>query len=211
MPTIAEVLADETKKSAMIDDCCQLIDREVAGKSGLGGMAVKGGYKLVQGVKPGFVRKVVAALLPDFAEALAPIHDEAAAGGHDTERFFEANSGRVADALLAVTDARVANSDNGAVKSAYGKLRGGAKKHVGGRRARARWADRSARLIAPGGAHAPALAVDGLIPTAPRPRPRRVDPASPEGDYSRCGVAPTGPPDRPAQGRDSASPEPRLL
>lgn len=129
MTTLNDVLNDEAQRAAIIEDCCQLIDSEVAQKKGLGGMAVKAGYKLVQGIKPGFVGGVVAKLLPEFADALEPLRSQAAAKGQSLSAFFEANPGRVADALLAVTDAKAEHAD-GAVKGAYGKLRGSAKKNV---------------------------------------------------------------------------------
>ncbi len=129
MTTLHDVLNDEAQRAAIIEDCCQLIDSEVAKKGGIGGMAVKAGYKLVQGIKPGFVRGVVGKLLPEFADALEPLRSQAGAKGQSLSTFFEANAGQVADALLAVTDAKAENAD-GAIKGAYGKLRGSAKKNV---------------------------------------------------------------------------------
>ena len=129
MTTLNDVLNDEAQRAAIVADCCQLIDGEVAKKKGIGGMAVKTGYKLVQGIKPGFVRSVVEKLLPEFADALEPLRSEAATKGQSLSQFFHANSGQVADALLAVTDARAENAD-GPIKGAYGKLRGSAKKNV---------------------------------------------------------------------------------
>jgi hypothetical protein len=65
-----DVLNDEVKRASIIEDVCRLVDDEVGKQRGISGVAVKAGYKLVQGVKPGFVRKVVQALLPEFAAAL---------------------------------------------------------------------------------------------------------------------------------------------
>ena len=130
MTTLNEVLMDESKLTAIIEDCARLIDDEVAAKRGIGGMAVKAGYKVVQGVKPGFVRNVIRALLPEFAEAMEPIRQEATANGESVGAYFAAHSSRVADALLAVTDSKAADSKHGAVKAAYGRLRGSAKNNV---------------------------------------------------------------------------------
>lgn len=93
-------------------------------------MAIKGGYKLVQGVKPGFVPNVLEHLLPEFAAAVDPIRQEAMQSGRGVAGYFAENAGQVADALLRVTDERAQKSDLTAVKSAYNKLRGAAKKHV---------------------------------------------------------------------------------
>lgn len=130
MPTLIEALTSDSKKSAVIDDCMGLIDKEVSDKGGLTGLAIKAGYRTVQGIKPGFVRQVVTDLLPEFARVLEPLYQEAKAQGHDVRGHFDANAGRVADALLSITDDRAKRSKSGMVKGTYDKLRGSAKKNV---------------------------------------------------------------------------------
>jgi fructosamine-3-kinase len=125
-----EVLKDEAKRASIIEDVVGLIDGEVRKQKGISGVAVKAGYKLVQGVKPGFVRNVVQTLLPEFAAALEPVVQEAQAQGQSVSRYFNTHSQEVAEALLAVTDARAQRSQHGAVKGAYSKLRGSARKNV---------------------------------------------------------------------------------
>jgi hypothetical protein len=125
-----DVLKDETTRAAIIDDVVGLIDGEVSRQKGLSGMAVKAGYKLVQGVKPGFVRNVVQGLLPEFAAVLEPIRQQALAEGQSVSSYFAAHSEEIAEALLEVTDSRAQKSDHGSVKGAYGKLRGSARKNV---------------------------------------------------------------------------------
>jgi hypothetical protein len=130
MSTLTEVLTDPAKKPAIVADCLVLIDEEVGGKSGFSGLAIKGGYAAVKGVKPGFVRAVVDDLVPEFAKVLDPMHAEAKAKGTAVDAHFAANAGRVADALLAITDAKAARSKSGVVKGTYDKLRATAKQHV---------------------------------------------------------------------------------
>lgn len=125
-----DALNDEAKRASIIEDVLRLVDGEVAKQRGISGVAVKAAYKLVQGVKPGFVRNVVQTLLPEFAEALEPIRQQALAQGESVPRYFDAHSGEVAEALLAVTDARVRGSDHGSIKGAYNKLRGSARRNV---------------------------------------------------------------------------------
>ena len=125
-----DVLNDEAKRASIIEDVVRLIDGEVRKQKGISGIAVKTGYKLVQGVKPGFVRNVVQALLPEFAAALDPIREQAVSQGQSVSSYFQAHSQDIAEALLAVTDARAQKSDHGSVKGAYGKLRGSARKNV---------------------------------------------------------------------------------
>ena len=125
-----DVLNDEASKASIIEDVVRLIDGEVANQKGLSGVAVKAGYKLVQGVKPGFVRNVVQALLPEFAAVLEPIREQALAEGQTVSGYFAAHSQEIAEALLVVTDGRAQKSDHGSVKGAYSKLRGSARKNV---------------------------------------------------------------------------------
>jgi hypothetical protein len=130
MPNLTEALAGADNKAAVIDDCCALIDAEVGDKGGLTGLAIKAGYKTVQGIKPGFVRNVVSDLLPEFAQVLEPIYQEARANGRGVREHFTSNSARVADALLTITDEKAKRAKSGMVKGTYEKLRGSAKKNV---------------------------------------------------------------------------------
>jgi hypothetical protein len=130
MPTLTEALTSESKRPAVIDDCVSLIDAEVASKGGLTGLAIKAGYRTVQGIKPGFVRQVVSDLLPEFAQALEPLYQEAKKAGRAVADFFPANATRAADALLGITDEKARRSKSGLVKGTYEKLRGSAKKNV---------------------------------------------------------------------------------
>lgn len=130
MTTLPEVLTSEANKGRVVEDCCALIDAEVKDKGGISGLAIKAGYGAVKGVKPGFVKNVVSDLLPDFAKALDPIYQEAKTAGQPVGDFFASRSDRVAEALLAITDAKAQKSKNGLVKGTYEKLRGSAKKNV---------------------------------------------------------------------------------
>lgn len=128
--SLKQSLENPEKKPLIVADCLDLIDAEVKDKSGFGGMAIKAGYKAVKGVKPGFVKNVVNDLLPEFADALEPLSQEAVAAGKPIGTHLKANSDRAADALLSVTDGKAERSTNGLVKSTYKKLRGSAKKNV---------------------------------------------------------------------------------
>ncbi len=99
-------------------------------KGGISGLAIKAGYGAVKGIKPGFVRGVVTDLLPEFAQALDPVWQDAKKDSKAVAAFFASNSGRVADALLAITDAKAQRAKSAVVKGTYEKLRGSAKKNV---------------------------------------------------------------------------------
>jgi hypothetical protein len=128
--TLKELFSDPTHRQDVVRDCCDLIDREVKDKSGLSGMAIKAGYAVVNGVKPTFVRETVDHLLDAFADRLDPIYQEAKGAGKPVGDHFVANKGRVADALLAITDERAKRSKSPTVAKTYEKLRGSAKANV---------------------------------------------------------------------------------
>jgi len=130
MQKLPEVLTSEANKPAVVDDCLALIDAEVGDKSGISGLAIKAGYAAVKGVKPGFIKQAVSDLLPEFANALDPLYQQAKTENQPVAAFFDANTSRVADALLAITDAKAKSSKSGVVKGTYDKLRGTAKKNV---------------------------------------------------------------------------------
>lgn len=130
MTSLVDLLTDPSKKADVVRDCLDIIDREVDDKGGLSGMAIKAGYKAVQGIKPGFVRNVVDDLLPEFAKAIEPVYSEGKGAGKATIAHLESNASRVADALLAITDGKAQRSKSGVVKATYERLRPTAKKNV---------------------------------------------------------------------------------
>jgi hypothetical protein len=114
----------------VIDDALGVLDQEVADKSGITGIAIKATYKVVKGIRPGFIREVVDALLDEFLEAVEPLYQDAVANKRPTGSGVRENPSRVADALLAVTDRKSQKAKSQVVKSAYEKLRPSAKKQV---------------------------------------------------------------------------------
>ena len=130
MTALKDLAQEPDKRKVVVDDACKVLDAEVKDKSGISGIAIKAGYKLVQGVKPGFIPHVVDDLLDDFLDALEPIYQEAVSKGKKPGPYLKDNSARVADALLAITDRRAEKAQRAAIKGMYGKLRPTAKKHV---------------------------------------------------------------------------------
>jgi hypothetical protein len=129
MPSLKEQLGSGEKRQQVIDDAVKVLDAEVADKGGLTGLAVKGGYKLVQGIRPGFVNDVVTRLLDDFLDAMDPLYQEAKQKGRPAGAYLLENKARVAEGLLGVTDRKAQGAD-GVLKKAYEKLRPLAKGQV---------------------------------------------------------------------------------
>lgn len=130
MASLREQMGTGDKRSAVIADACQVLDQEVADKGGLSGLAIKGAYKIVGGIRPTFVHDTVNNLLDDFLDAVDPVYQEAATKKQPAGSYLQANVSRVAKAMLAVTDGRAARVDNQMVKKTYEKLRPSAEKHV---------------------------------------------------------------------------------
>lgn len=130
MASLKELLGAGDKRKSVIDDARRVLDAEVADKGGVSGFAIRAAYKLVQGVRPGFVRDVIDYLLDEFLDALDPLYQEANTKGEAPGAYLRKNSGRVADALLTVTDKRAEKAESGVLKKTYEKLRPTAKKHV---------------------------------------------------------------------------------
>jgi len=130
MQTLREQLGSGDKRRKVIDDACGVLDQEVADKSGLTGIAIKAAYKVVKGIRPGFTREVVDALLDEFLEAVEPLYQDAVTKKRPVGSGVRENPSRVADSLLAVTDRKSERAKSQVVKSAYEKLRPSAKKQV---------------------------------------------------------------------------------
>lgn len=127
MSTLVDKLTAPEVRPKVVAACVDLIDREVASKGGLSGMAVKAGYAVIKAIKPGFVAQVVESLLPDFAAAMQPMYERE---GDNFATWAEGHRSEIADALLSVTDARAQKAKNATIKKTYERLRGSAREHV---------------------------------------------------------------------------------
>lgn len=126
------LLRDAAQRPAILRDCERVIADEVDAKGGLSGMAIKAAYKVVCKVKPGIIVEVMDGLLDDFVGRLEPLYAEhrQAAERQAFPAKLVQERGRVADALLGITDDRARRSPNPTLKGAYEKMRPQAKKHV---------------------------------------------------------------------------------
>ena len=115
----------------VVADCLTLIDQEVSGKSGISGAAVKLAYKTAKTFAKGYLQSTVENLLPDFVAALEPYWaDFAASGAAGFGDYLAKHGDEVAEALLAVTDARAKISGRPVIIRAYSTVRGGAAKNI---------------------------------------------------------------------------------
>ncbi len=126
-------LTDKVKepavKTAIANDCAQLIDRQVSAKGGLSGMAMKTAYSVVKGIGSNYVPGAISRLLPETCAAIEPIWEEGVTKG-DPVAHLSANRDRTADLILGATDARIARVGNGLIAGTYKKLRKSVKSDV---------------------------------------------------------------------------------
>lgn len=130
--TLQEILLAPEKRPRVVADCEKLVDEEVGDKSGVSGIAVKGGFAMVKKIKPSIIHDALDSLLDDFITRLEPFYAEhrAGAGNLPLSDYLASRSSEVADALLGLTDERAARSQRQTIKKAYEKLRPKGKEHV---------------------------------------------------------------------------------
>jgi hypothetical protein len=129
--TLQQILLAPDTKPRVIADCYVLIEREVAGMSGVSGATVKLAYKTVNAFMPGHVRQMIKSLLPRMVDKLEPYWaDFSTSGGSAFGDYLAKRGDEVSQALLSVTDARAAASGRPTVIKAYGTVRGSAARHV---------------------------------------------------------------------------------
>ena len=116
--TVSDALLEPTRRPAAVAALTEVI----------GGAAVKAGYAAAKKLGGDFVASATDRLLPQFASALDPFW--ATKGDQPFGAHLSSQPEAAADALLAVTDAKAANTSHGAAAKVYGSLRGKAKDHV---------------------------------------------------------------------------------
>lgn len=128
---LKKVLLETDNRKSVIADCVHLVETEVSKKSGLGGMAVKTAFGVIKKLNPQIIHLAVGKLIDDFVEAMEPFFvDFQNSEGTNLERHWVAKSPQLANALLGVTDTRIARAQNKTIAKAYKKLRPAGTKHV---------------------------------------------------------------------------------
>ena len=130
--SVAQTLLEPPKRDEVVRDAADVLNAEVADKRGVTGLAVKGCFKVVRGLKPGFIPQAIDDLLDDFVKKVEPFYvawkDSEAAS--PLPEYFVSHGIEVADALLDITDERAKHSKHKTLVKTYGKLRPKGKEHV---------------------------------------------------------------------------------
>jgi hypothetical protein len=126
---LSDKISDQNIQANLVADCTRLMDEQVAAKSGISGLALKAAYGVVKGVEPSYISGAIQRLLPDALAALDPMWNEGVQSGDPVQHLIQ-NRSRTADMLLSITDSKIENSKNGAVRASYNKLRKSVKSDV---------------------------------------------------------------------------------
>ena len=130
--TLSQRLLQPATRPKLVRDCVTELEDEVAAQKGLKGLAVKGGYKTVKAIKPGFISGVLDVLLDEWTVALEDEYQRWS-GNNGQESFGShllAQKDLVAERMLGVTDRRAERSAHTTAKKLYFKLRPSAKNQV---------------------------------------------------------------------------------
>jgi hypothetical protein len=129
--TLAEILLAPDVRPLVAADCYLLAEQQIAELPGVSGTAVRLACKTVNTFRPGHIRYMVQALLPQMTGQLEPYWaDFCTSGGSGFGDYLAKREQDVSRALLSVTDARAAASGRPVVVRAYGTVRGSAARHV---------------------------------------------------------------------------------
>lgn len=130
MNSLADILLASHHKDALVTDTAALLERHVQSRGGLKGFALKAGLSLLKAKRPDILQRATNRLLPEMLAALEPLYRQfRKSSDGDFAVFLSKNAEAASGALLAVADARIANSGQ-AARSAYQKFRAGADDEV---------------------------------------------------------------------------------
>jgi Family of unknown function (DUF6918) len=133
MKSLKEIMQDPNVSRSVVTDGIRVLDEEVGKRSGLGGLAIKGAYKVIKNVQGGrTLERAVEILMPEFIDKLDPYYEayQKQGKGKTWSEYLRPHYDAVAEQLLAVTDRKIRGTDNRAIRGTYDKLRPKARKEV---------------------------------------------------------------------------------
>lgn len=129
--TLSEILKSDSAAQQINADCRALVEQELAAKSGISATVLKASYKVVTTFAAGYYESMVGRIIPQLMDKIQPYWtDFNASGGGNFGEYLSTRGSEVAEALLGVTDAMAERSNRGAIKKAYGAVRGNASEHI---------------------------------------------------------------------------------
>jgi hypothetical protein len=125
--TLKEIITAADTRPVVVTECVALVESEVSDK----GLIIRGAYKTVKKIKPGFVKSAIDGLLDDWLDKMEPFYGTwrtDGSGGYSD--YLNQRKSEVADELLKVTDERAKSSKHKTAAKMYNKLRPSAMKNV---------------------------------------------------------------------------------
>ena len=134
MGKLQNILLDKKNIQTVVDDCVQLVEKEVTTRKGIAGILVKAGYKAFTAIKPKILEDSVARLLDDFIEVLDGYYNEyessKAVIKTELGSWMTDRADTIANDLLAKTDSIIEASKKNTIKRIYFGLRKIAQRNV---------------------------------------------------------------------------------
>jgi len=133
MKSLKEIIQDPKVSRSVVTDGIRVLDEEVAKRSGLGGLAIKGAYKVIKNLQGGrTLERAVQILIPEFIDKMDPYYSayQKEGRGKTWSEYLRPHYDTIAEELLLVTDRKIHGADNRAIRGTYDKLRPKARKEV---------------------------------------------------------------------------------
>ena len=125
--TLKEIITAAETRPVVVTECVALVESEVSEK----GLIIRGAYKTVKKIKPGFVKSAIDGLLDEWLDKMEPFYGTwRADGSGGYSDYLNQRKAEVADELLKVTDERAKTSKHKTAAKMYNKLRPSAMKNV---------------------------------------------------------------------------------
>ena len=125
--TLSSIITHADTRPIVVDECVALVESEVRGK----GLIIRGAFKTVSKIKPGFVKGAIDGLLDDWLKNMEPYYASWKSGGEGSfSDHLNSQKREVANDLLKVTDERAETSSHKTAAKMYKKLRPSALNNV---------------------------------------------------------------------------------
>ncbi len=118
--TLKAIITTPETRPVVVDECVALVESEVQGK----GLIIRGAFKTVKKIKPGFVKGAIDGLLDEWLDKIEPYYGTWKSGDNGgLSAYLSGQKHEVANDLLTVTDARAETSKHKTAAKMYKKLR----------------------------------------------------------------------------------------
>jgi hypothetical protein len=127
MDTLFDRLLQPGPRKRVVRESVSLLEHHLRGMSGLRGLLARTVFDALRRFRPAFIDRALDRLLPDFVSALEDAYQPGISGtgsvAEDFSAFMLRSPEAVIEALLQVTDRRVADFGHPLISRAYARLR----------------------------------------------------------------------------------------